>query len=505
MGEKKLSQIEEQRTRVYSSSDDGPIHDEVREDDDLELELDDLSEEDDVGSAQGIQGFVGKIEKLINNKIVSAFRTKLGTDDKNTKTSHNIHKNKTSKNGLEASKTATIASLSNLTSKIKAVKDGITQASHTRADDIQTQTDEQLKQEQKTEGDKTKMLTDSDLKDFGLDEEDDENTEFVSNQGLSGIEKIRNIFFTKKQKEGKKAIFSPASAILIFAIVYLVFDTLEQPVENQPKMKADQKQDQKLDQNQAQKEVVDQNKAQIIQDQMKQTENKNDENDDRNDDGIREGEEEVEDKDHSSHQDQSEFQDKNDDKFLDPLDQKNIEGQKDPLETVDPIESVDLLEQEDLSEKNQVVDQKNQSDDTLSNIDNLDARKTGESDEQDQNKVVEQLATEMKMQEEKTTDSDLLSDNLKMKEEASRIQYSPPPEYEKIGQGLVYNCKDRHWACVNREAYFQCKDNSHWNQLNSKTSECETRAVYSSFDDCRKIQIWNINNPKAIQFDFCRK
>ena len=43
------------------------------------------------------------------------------------------------------------------------------------------------------------------------------------------------------------------------------------------------------------------------------------------------------------------------------------------------------------------------------------------------------------------------------KVEEEKITYTPPPDYEKLGRGLVYNCDLKHWACVNRVGYFQCQ------------------------------------------------
>jgi len=71
--------------------------------------------------------------------------------------------------------------------------------------------------------------------------------------------------------------------------------------------------------------------------------------------------------------------------------------------------------------------------------------------------------------------------------------YPKPPDYTLLGRGLVYNCKGKHWACVNKDSYFGCRTNMKWTKSNRKTLECTIVNVYSSADDCRIVQVHNIN------------
>lgn len=82
-----------------------------------------------------------------------------------------------------------------------------------------------------------------------------------------------------------------------------------------------------------------------------------------------------------------------------------------------------------------------------------------------------------------------------------KMEYIEPPDYESLGRGLVYNCKGKHWACVDKRSYFQCRDNSKWSKENEKAPECVTRPVYASYEDCRTIQKFYVNTNKKI--DFC--
>ncbi len=80
-------------------------------------------------------------------------------------------------------------------------------------------------------------------------------------------------------------------------------------------------------------------------------------------------------------------------------------------------------------------------------------------------------------------------------------EYVAPPKYDQIGRGLVYNCGGKHWACVDKPAYFQCKDNYLHNSTEGKAVECYPSEVYASYDDCKTVQIHHINMVKEV--DFC--
>ncbi|MBI2519343.1 MAG: hypothetical protein HYV97_02955 [Bdellovibrio sp.] len=82
------------------------------------------------------------------------------------------------------------------------------------------------------------------------------------------------------------------------------------------------------------------------------------------------------------------------------------------------------------------------------------------------------------------------------------LEYVSPPTYEELGRGLVYNCKGQHWACINKDAYFVCRDNMKWNATHSKPKECITVNVYATNEDCEMIQLHNINTREKT--DFCK-
>ena len=89
----------------------------------------------------------------------------------------------------------------------------------------------------------------------------------------------------------------------------------------------------------------------------------------------------------------------------------------------------------------------------------------------------------------------------KVKTNRDDPSYIAPPNYSRIGRGLVYNCRDGHWACVDKFTYFTCYENQKWNERNNQSTECVTRDVYASVSDCSAIQKFYVNKPEPT--DFC--
>lgn len=83
----------------------------------------------------------------------------------------------------------------------------------------------------------------------------------------------------------------------------------------------------------------------------------------------------------------------------------------------------------------------------------------------------------------------------------TKTEYISPPNYERSGRGLVYNCVEKHWACVDKFSYLTCRENSKWSGENSKNPECVTKNVYATIDDCVTIQKHYIE--KSEPTDFC--
>jgi hypothetical protein len=81
-------------------------------------------------------------------------------------------------------------------------------------------------------------------------------------------------------------------------------------------------------------------------------------------------------------------------------------------------------------------------------------------------------------------------------------EYIPPPAYDQLGRGLVYNCKEKFWACLDRTAYVTCNKNMKWNDSHGKAAECVVQNVYNSEEDCSTIQKYNVSTNKST--DFCK-
>ncbi len=81
-----------------------------------------------------------------------------------------------------------------------------------------------------------------------------------------------------------------------------------------------------------------------------------------------------------------------------------------------------------------------------------------------------------------------------------KLEYVAPPNYERSGRGLVYNCVGKHWACVDKFSYLTCKENTKWSGQNSKKPECVIKNVYASVEDCGIIQKHYIESSEATTF-----
>ncbi len=78
---------------------------------------------------------------------------------------------------------------------------------------------------------------------------------------------------------------------------------------------------------------------------------------------------------------------------------------------------------------------------------------------------------------------------------------TPPPVYDHLGRGLVYNCKDKFWACLDKPAYVMCNKNMKWNKSQGNAAECVVQDIYSSDEDCSKIQKYNVT--MSVSTAFC--
>lgn len=79
---------------------------------------------------------------------------------------------------------------------------------------------------------------------------------------------------------------------------------------------------------------------------------------------------------------------------------------------------------------------------------------------------------------------------------------TPAPAYDQVGRGLVYNCKDKYWACVDKPAYLLCNRNMKWNDSKGNAKECVVQNIYNTDEDCAKVQKYNVT--MSIATSFCQ-
>ncbi len=80
------------------------------------------------------------------------------------------------------------------------------------------------------------------------------------------------------------------------------------------------------------------------------------------------------------------------------------------------------------------------------------------------------------------------------------ITETAPPAYDQVGRGLVYNCKDKYWACLDKPAYVTCNKNQKWNKSKGNAPECAVADIYSSDEDCAKVQKYNVSTNAPTAF-----
>tara|TARA_Y100000768_G_C23990775_1_gene692628 strand:+ start:1361 stop:3058 length:1698 start_codon:yes stop_codon:yes gene_type:complete len=107
------------------------------------------------------------------------------------------------------------------------------------------------------------------------------------------------------------------------------------------------------------------------------------------------------------------------------------------------------------------------------------------------NEITKQLLKdlEVKLKEERR-EQEILED----------VKPTSAPSYDNIGKGLVYNCIDEHWACVNDESFKQCRGNYSWNRQQEVDTECYPYAQLGNEIDCATVQQEKIDTISATTF-----
>jgi hypothetical protein len=107
---------------------------------------------------------------------------------------------------------------------------------------------------------------------------------------------------------------------------------------------------------------------------------------------------------------------------------------------------------------------------------------------------------------ENNTITDQILSDLEKQAKSSRPveekkEYISPPDYEYRGRGLVYNCKGKHWACVDGPSYKTCEDNSSSVKYLKKTTECYPYNIYETIKGCESMQNRMVSS--SVKTSFC--
>lgn len=69
-----------------------------------------------------------------------------------------------------------------------------------------------------------------------------------------------------------------------------------------------------------------------------------------------------------------------------------------------------------------------------------------------------------------------------------RGKKAPMVDYFRGGRGLVFNCVEGHWACVDQISYNNCRDANKIDKSSRRPTSCLYYDVYMSDRDCQRIQ-----------------
>lgn len=95
-----------------------------------------------------------------------------------------------------------------------------------------------------------------------------------------------------------------------------------------------------------------------------------------------------------------------------------------------------------------------------------------------------------------------LEKQLKEKEGVSNnvSNYLNPPDYDYLGRGLVYNCKGKHWACIDGPSYKTCESNFSYLKNKNKAKECFPVSVFQTDRACQYIQKKKVSSNSETSF-----
>ncbi len=333
---------------------------------------------------------------------------------------------------------------------------------------------------------------DEDENDDEDDEDENDDEDKTTSLSLKDPKQLLKKLFEKKEKNGKKQLVSPMSAILIISIVYLALDFIEEkktPDATPAPIKKRKHKKRKRIVSPEQHRVGSNNHVSQEQESKKILEKKT---------ATSNGASEV----------------------VKPKAEEKSNGQNDLEKAPNPLES-NKDKTGDMNTKNSITENVTEEPSAVNSSNSQKDKTDGAVSKQgkDESLVPLNISSKIENPEVQRRTGEHVKVVLKNKIEEhqelekldnkkglilakKRDQYVAQPDYERLGRGLVYNCARKFWACVDKVSYFQCDKNYKWLKAHNKPYECVPREVFADIRDCRIVQVYNINTSEPT--DFCK-
>ena len=185
----------------------------------------------------------------------------------------------------------------------------------------------------------------------------------------------------------------------------------------------------------------------------------------------------------------------------DPVEAKNEEIE---IETTDPVEVKD----DEINTENIEVDKLNteEADDTLEASDVPNPLDELNNEDLFDDGIVDEVIDSTGSPDITNSILQKLEKEIQLKKKAQvinkTIKATNPPEYDSSGRGLVYNCKGKHWACIDSKRFRVCGENFSWNSDKGSFVECYPVQIYNDAEDCSLVQQFKIDSVEPT--DFCK-
>ena len=160
------------------------------------------------------------------------------------------------------------------------------------------------------------------------------------------------------------------------------------------------------------------------------------------------------------------------------------------LDTATPGEEVEVTEdpvEDDVPEPTKVVEEKKPEVIDLDEVINTDIVDNKNETTIDETIIEPTGSTDITKKLLKDLEVRLNEDRVEQTE-VKVIKPVSAPSYESLGSGLVYNCVDGHWACIDSVEYNKCRENYSWNKSEGIPIECYPYAYLDVENECSVIQ-----------------